>query len=156
MGATVELEGVEKVYREHAEGLWRALVLWSGSVDVASDAVAEAFAQVLARGDVVRDQAAWVRRAAFRIAAGELKRSRMNTPLVIDMPVEAHEPLVDVVRALGTLTRHQRAAVVLADYAGYPYAEIARIIDSTPGAVALHVYRGRRRLRQLLKGQDDG
>jgi len=156
MEAAVELEDIEKVYREHADRLWRALVLWSGSVDVASDAVAEAFTQVLARGDLVRDKAAWVRRAAYRIASGELKRSRMRTVFPVEMPVEAPEPLVDVARALGKLTPHQRAAVVLADYAGYRHAEIARIIGSTPGAVALHVHRGRRRLRQLLGDQDDG
>ncbi len=31
--------------------LWRAIVAWSGSVDVADEAVAEAFAQLLRRGD---------------------------------------------------------------------------------------------------------
>jgi DNA-directed RNA polymerase specialized sigma24 family protein len=156
MEADVELEEVEKVYRDHADQLWRALVLWSGSVDVASDAVAEAFAQMLARGGRVRDKTAWVRRAAYRIAAGELKKGRMRTAFPAEVPVEGPDPLVDVMRALRTLTPHQRAAVVLADYAGYPHAEIARVIGSTPGAVALHVYRGRRRLRQLLEDHDDG
>jgi DNA-directed RNA polymerase specialized sigma24 family protein len=64
------------------------------------------------------------------------------------------EPLVDVLRALAELTMHQRTAVVLADYAGYPHAEIAKILGSTTAAVAVHVYRGRRRLRSLLEVND--
>src|SRR2546430_12508817 len=39
----------------------------------ASDAMAEAFAQALARGNELRSPQRWVWRAAFRIAAGELK-----------------------------------------------------------------------------------
>jgi DNA-directed RNA polymerase specialized sigma24 family protein len=45
---------VEAVYREHGAHLWRSLLLYTGDRDVASDAVAEAFAQAIRRGDEVR------------------------------------------------------------------------------------------------------
>jgi DNA-directed RNA polymerase specialized sigma24 family protein len=45
--------------------------------------------------------------------------------------------------------------VVLADYAGYPHAEIARLLGSTTSAVGVHVHRGRRTLRALLEVSDD-
>ena len=54
--------------------MWRALTAYSGSRDVAEDAVAEAFAQAVARGDSLRSPERWVWKAAYRIAAGELKR----------------------------------------------------------------------------------
>jgi hypothetical protein len=72
---------VEVTYRREAPRLWRALMLYSGDRDIASDAVAEAFAQLLGRGAAVRDPRAWVWRAAFRIAAGDLKRRRRHQPL---------------------------------------------------------------------------
>jgi hypothetical protein len=49
---------------------------------VANDAVAEAFAQAIRRGDEVRDPLRWVTKAAYRIAAGELQlRRRGDYPL---------------------------------------------------------------------------
>src|SRR5689334_13807853 len=70
--ATTKLqEGVEAVYRADGERLWRAVFAFSGDSEIASDAVAEAFAQVLHRGSAIRDPATW--RSAFRIAAGALK-----------------------------------------------------------------------------------
>jgi DNA-directed RNA polymerase specialized sigma24 family protein len=53
------------------------------------------------------------------------------------------------------LSERQRAAVVLHDAAGYPSKEVARIIGSTEVAVRVHLVRGRRRLRELLKEDDD-
>ena len=43
-------ESVEAVYRADAERLWRAIYAFAGDADIASDAVAEAYAQVLNRG----------------------------------------------------------------------------------------------------------
>jgi RNA polymerase sigma-70 factor (ECF subfamily) len=150
-----DLGAIEQVFRDEHHRLWRALVLWSGKPDVASDAVAEAFAQLIARGDGVRDQSAWVWRAAFKIAGGELAQRRPDAMPVQDPAANDTDDLVDVIRALGRLSAHQRASVVLADYAGYPHAEVARILGSTTSAVAVHIYRGRRRLRTLLEVGDD-
>jgi RNA polymerase sigma-70 factor (ECF subfamily) len=146
---------LEGVYREHGARLWRAVLLASGSREIADDAVAEAFAQALRRGPAVRDPAAWVWRTAFRIAAGELKeRGRVETSgreAETGMP----EPFVDLWRALGRLPLMQRSSVVLADYAGWSHREIAKALGSTVSAVGVHVYRGRRRMRELLEDQDD-
>jgi len=151
----LDSSAVEQVFRAQHARLWKSLVLWAGDPDVASDAVAEAFAQVLARGDAVRDPTAWVWRAAFKIAGRELATRRTSGPMV-DVPgVAESEGLVDVIRALATLSPKQRASVVLADYAGYPHSEIARVLRSTTSAVGVHVYRGRRKLRILLEVNDD-
>jgi DNA-directed RNA polymerase specialized sigma24 family protein len=51
---------IEVVYREQGDRLRRALVLATGHPEIAADAVAEAFAQVLRRGAEVHDPARWV------------------------------------------------------------------------------------------------
>jgi RNA polymerase sigma-70 factor, ECF subfamily len=159
--AAVEVEietdhraALEAVYLEHGDRLWRALVLATGSGDIAAEAVAETFAQLIARGPAVKDPAAWIWRSAFRIATGEMQRRRRLDPLPDELPFDAPEPLIDLNRALRTLTAHQRTAVVLADYAGWGHADIARFMGSTPAAVAVHVHRARRRLRALLEVDD--
>jgi DNA-directed RNA polymerase specialized sigma24 family protein len=42
--------GIESLYREQRDRLWRAVWAFSGDPDLAADAAAEAFAYVLRRG----------------------------------------------------------------------------------------------------------
>lgn len=76
---TVANDRMEEVYRLHGRKLWRALVGFTSDPELASDALAEAFTQALARGDAIQDPESWVWRAAFRLAVGELKAR--NRPL---------------------------------------------------------------------------
>src|SRR5215211_4074121 len=99
---------IERLYRERGDRIWRGLLAFSGDPEVASDAVAEAFAQVLRRGDAVRDPERWVWRAAFRIAAGELKKRRRSGVVVRPGSYEMEEPARDLVIALGGLSERQR------------------------------------------------
>lgn len=48
---------------------------------VTDDAVAEAFAQCLRRGEEIRSPRAWVRTTAFRLAAAELMERSRHLPL---------------------------------------------------------------------------
>src|SRR5438093_5001408 len=100
VATTAIADRVERCYREQAERLWRSILLFSGSTDVASEAVAEAFAQALRRGDGIRDVDAWVWRAGFRIASGDLARRRAapaRLTTASDRGVEMPEPAVDLV-----------------------------------------------------------
>ncbi len=135
--------------------MWRALYGYSGDPDDASDAVAEAFAQALRRGDEIRALERWVWKAAFRIAAGELKRRRAAAEGVIERSHGAPESVADLVSALRRLPEKQRGAVVLHHYADYPVREVAAILGSTPAAVRVHLSRGRRTLRKLLEERDE-
>jgi len=142
---------IEQTYRDQATRLRRSVTAYAGDPDVASDAVAEAFAQLLRRGAGVRDPAAWVWRAAFRIAAGDLvlRRSCVSEPLAgVVTPSETET--IDLARALAQLSPCQRAAVLLHDYAGFPARQAAELSDSTEAAVRVHLMRARRKLRVLL------
>jgi RNA polymerase sigma-70 factor (ECF subfamily) len=146
---------LEAVYREQGDRLWRALVGFTGNWDIAAEAVSEAFAQALGRREQIRDPAAWVWKAAFRIATGELQRYRRSPPTPMAGSYRDPEPPTDLIKALSRLSRNQRGAVLLHHYAGYPVRDVARILGSTPTAVRVHLMRGRRRLRQLLEDHDD-
>jgi RNA polymerase sigma-70 factor, ECF subfamily len=146
--------GWEEVYRDIGPRLQRALLLYAGNLDVAEDAVAEAFAQGIHRGDAIRDPGAWVWKAAFRIAAGRLKERSRITGRLPEAAYDPPESARDLLVALGQLSPAQRASVVLHDYAGYPASEIASIIGSTAPAVFVHLSRARKRLRTLLEVDD--
>ena len=148
---------VETAYRLHGKAVWRAVLAYSGDAEIASDAVSEAFAQALRRGEAIEAIVPWVWSAAMRIAAGLLKERgrRGDGDRPAERSYELPEPVRDLVVALGRLSPHQRSAVLLHHYAGYPVADVARILGTTPAAVRVHLHRGRNRLRTLL-GDDDG
>ena len=146
---------LEQLYREHGNRLWWSLVAFSGDREIASDAESEAFAQALRRGEAIKDPLAWVWRAAFRIAAGELQRRRTVAAPLTDSTYELPEPAAHVTEALRQLPAQQRAAVVLHYYADKPIREIAELLGTSSSTVAVHLHRGRNRLRDLL-GDDDG
>jgi RNA polymerase sigma-70 factor (ECF subfamily) len=147
---------IEALYRADADRLWRSLYAYAGDADVASDAVSEAYAQLLHRGGAVRDPAAWVWRAAFKISRGALKArspgERPSWTLLEHTDAYADQDLLDAVRQL---PEGQRAAVILFYYADLPIRQIAERLGTNGIAVRANLSRGRRRLRQLL-GDSDG
>lgn len=145
---------LEAVYRAEGPRLWRALVGYAGDRDIASDAVAEAFAQALARGEEIRSVESWVWRAAFRIAAGELKQRGQQLPKTAEPMYELGDPLDEVLDALKALSPNQRAAIVLHDYGDRPTAEVADTLGISNATVYVHLSQGRRRLRKLLEVPD--
>jgi RNA polymerase sigma factor (sigma-70 family) len=147
-------ERLERLYREQGARMWHAVLAFAGDPEVASDAVAEAFAQALRRGDAIRDAERWIWRTVFRVAAGELKTRSRSILMTIERTYEMEEPARELVAALARLSERQRAAVVLHHAAGYPIREVAAIVGSTPAAVKVHLMRARRRLRELLEEND--
>ena len=146
---------IEALYRADADRLWRAVYAFAGDAETASDAVAEAYAQVLHRGAAVRDPAAWVWRAAFQIARGALKVRRLDgaTSLSVADHVDTHADH-DLLTAIRQLPEGQRAAVILFYYADLPILQIADRLGTNSLAVRANLSRGRRRLRQLLGDRD--
>jgi RNA polymerase sigma factor (sigma-70 family) len=146
---------LERVYREHGERMWRAVYLFSGDREVASDAVAEAFAQALRRGDEVRSPERWVWRTAFLVARGMLKERRRMVPEASDRSSQMLPATNELLDSLRALSPTQRAAVILHYYADRSVREVAALLGSTPAAVSVHLHRARRRLRTLLEDHDD-
>ena len=151
-----ERASIDELYRTDAEKMFRALYAFCGDIDVASDAVAEAFTQLIRRGPSVRDPAAWTWRTAFRVAKGTLKDrpARSAAPSSAASYTDRYAN-PDLVAALRQLPDGQRSAVILFYYADLPVGEIARRVGSNGIAVRANLTRGRRRLRQLL-GDDHG
>jgi RNA polymerase sigma-70 factor (ECF subfamily) len=146
----------EEAYRAEAPRLWRSLLLFTGDPELASDALAEAFAQGIARGEAVRSPGAWVWKTAFVLARAELGRSRSPAPESpsYDVGVQPEEVL-DVMIALRTVSPMQRASLVLHHYAGYPVREVADILGTSRSAVGVHLFRARARVRRELGSDDD-
>lgn len=153
---TDEGNAFERVWREQGTKIWRSLLEYTGDPDMASEALAEAFAQALARGAAIREPDRWIWRASFKIAAGLLKEGRLSVPAEDGgASWDPPEPIADLVDALRTLSPSQRAAAVLHYYADLPGAEVAKILGCSQTTVRVHLMQARRRLRPLLEVHDD-
>ena len=143
---------IEALYRADADRLWRAVYAFAGDTEIASDAVAEAYAQLLRRGPAVRDPAAWVWRAAFRIIRGALKARGSDHASPAESGGEHADVYADhdLLTAVRQLPDGQRAAVILFYYADLPIRQIADRLGTNSLAVRANLSRGRRRLRDIL------
>jgi RNA polymerase sigma factor (sigma-70 family) len=107
----------------------------------------------------------WVFSIAARVRIDELRR-RMRQPKLTEDGLEAVEqapapqppdPAVTadnaarVQAALESLPETQRVVVHLHRYEGLTFAEIAKVLDTSDGAVRVRAFRAYEKLRELLK-----
>lgn len=146
---------IERIYRDHGPRLWRSLTAFAGDSNIASDAVSEAFAQALRRGDELRDPLAWIWRVSYRLAAGELERRGSLRSEVPDVAAPVDTRAIEMVDLLRRLPTNQRAALILRYYADLPGADVAALMGVSEATVRVHLHRGRKRLMRLLEDDDD-
>ncbi|MDP9343737.1 MAG: RNA polymerase sigma factor [Actinomycetota bacterium] len=153
--SVAERHDLEQVYREQGRRLWWAVLAFSGDREIASDAVAEAFAQALRAAEGIREPANWVWRVAFRVAAAELKGRGRRSDVPIEGSYEMDHRARELLASLARLSPRQRSAIALHYYGGYTAREIGSMTGSAAATVAVHLHRGRKRLREILEESDD-
>jgi len=122
---------------------------------LAEDAAQEACAQAFRSFVQLRDLAAfrpWLYRMVVRSATSIARKAGRELASVADASI-VDPPGVDAVAvtsALDSLTRAQRAVVILHYYAQMNSREIAEVLGISDGAVRLRLLLAKRRLRRLL------
>lgn len=145
---------VHAAYSATHARLWRAVLAFAGSADIADDAVAEAFAQALRRGDAVRDVEAWVWRTAFAVARGELASRRRTADTVDDSATTLPDRAIDLISALQLLPAGDRELLVLCHVGGWTPTELADITGVPAATMRVRLFRANRRARRLLTEED--
>jgi RNA polymerase sigma factor (sigma-70 family) len=151
----------ETFFRAEALSLGRALYLITGDRGEAEDLVQEAMARTYERWDRVRHMdspAGYVYRAALNLHRRRWLRSRLVPfPFPPPSPDPAEEAGLrsDVHRALQSLSRQQREAVVLVEWLGFDSETAASILQIRPSSVRTRLHRAKTTLRTQLGGIDE-
>ncbi len=149
----------ESLFMDQYEPLARALTLVSGDIDVAREAVQEAFCRLCREWDSVSNydhQAAWVRRVALNVLRDQQRslgrRPRLLARLRPDPilpPPSAGD--ADLWRAVRRLPDRQRTAVGLYYVADLSVSQIGAAMGVSEGTVKRHLDRARTTLRKELE-----
>lgn len=126
----------------------------------ARDIAQEAFVQLFTRWRRISKYErpdAWVRRVAIRMAVRAIRRERLRRRR--EHQFDGARPLgpvdIDVLRAVAKLPASQRAAVVLFYLEDRPLAEVAEILACSEVTARVHLHRARRRLAEILGGEQE-
>ena len=135
-----------------------AVALVCGSRPAAEDAVQEALLRAWERserGEEFESMNAWVTTVALNHARSGLRRiiverrarSRLQTPVIASPPTGDR---IDIERALATLPRRQREAVVLRYFLRLDTREVAAALRVNEGTVKSTLFRARAALADAL------
>jgi RNA polymerase sigma-70 factor (ECF subfamily) len=148
-------------YRQEHPRLVATLVIVTGDIDIAAEAVSEAFARALerwARVGAMDKPAGWTYQVALNVARRSARRSAMERRLLARdrKPAEVPAPAIELWTVVATLSRRQREVVVLRYIADFPEIEIARVLGVSRSTVSSTLADAHRRLGSLLdEGEDD-
>ena len=132
---------------------------WAEAEDVAQEAFVRAWLALPRYKPSVGSWRAWLCRIAINLAIDFHRRRKPQVSLDDELPDGAGGPAEQaekrmraqqVRQALAQLPPASRAALVLCEYEGLSYAEIAAALDIPVGTVMSRLNYARRRLRELL------
>ncbi len=156
----------DQLVRRHTPRMYRVALRVLGAPSDAEDAVQDAWIAAWRalpgyRGDAA--PATWLYRVVTNTALGHLRRQRPTVGFdqadfahVVDTGPGPEATAVGsadataVHRALTRLQPAQRAAVVLREFEGLSYEEVAEVLDTTVAAVRSRLHRGRAALHDHL------
>jgi RNA polymerase sigma-70 factor (ECF subfamily) len=152
-----------ELVRRHREGAINVVYRMCGDADLAEDAAQEAFVRAWQHLASYRPRSPfrnWVYRIATNVALDALRRERETVDvdtLVLATPDEGpeaaaigEERIERVRQAVLALPPASRAALVLREYEGLSYREIADTLDIPIGTVMSRLNYARNRLRESL------
>lgn len=158
----------EAIFERYGQIIHNYIARLVGNREEAEDLTAETFVKAFRRLDSLSEQEkvqSWLYRIATNTCLDALRRRKIVRWIDWDefsvrfMPrlSNSDDPERDAIRreeaelvkqVLAKLPEKQRACLVLFEYDGLSYAEIAQVIGTTPGTVKTLLFRARERFRR--------
>jgi RNA polymerase sigma factor (sigma-70 family) len=146
-----------RIVDELSNQLYRFALSMQKDEDEAKDAVQDAFAKLWERRDQVNPEK--VKSYLFTTVhhkiidsfrKGKRQQSIDETQITESVKQETHDLNAVLHEALNTLPEIQRSVILLRDYEGYNYEEIAEMTKLSLAQVKVYIFRGRQKLKQYI------
>jgi len=156
-----ETEGFPEFYRREYPRLARASLLLTGGVADAEDLTQEALARVYERWDQVSAMDSpdgYLYRTALNLHRKALRRLAVRARVILERSerddLQVAEDRLEVLRAVASLPRTQREALVLVEWLGFDADEAGRLLGVEAVSVRARLHRARTGLRERFGGND--
>jgi RNA polymerase sigma factor CnrH len=161
------VEGTRLLYERYYDRVFGYCRYQLGSREEAEDATQTTFLWAfrgLRRGVIPRAEDAWLFtiaknacRARHRARGRRREREVVSDPHVVadisPAPAQREDELIGLEEALARMPELQRRAILLREWRGLSYREIAAELDISGSAVETLIFRARRSLAELLDGK---
>ena len=151
-------EDFERFYAAERGRLVRACLLLTGNMADAEDLAQEALSRVLERWtEVVRmaSPVGYLYRTALNLNRKRLRRLAVAARRIVDREdrdeMVAADERLDVLRAVASIPRPQREALVLIEWLGYSAEDAGSLLGIEPVSVRARLHRARTSLRRVLE-----
>jgi len=163
-----EADATRALYEQYANQIFRYCLHQLGSREEAEDAVQSTFLNAfrgLKRGVVPELESAWLFKIAHNVCLSRRRsswrRGRVESPHDFEVieefapaPTRQGEELIGLQEVLEGMPENQRRAILLREWQGLSYREIAEEMELTQAAVETLIFRARRSLAQGLEALD--
>ena len=159
-------DATRQLYERHSSRIFGFCLSRLGSREEAEDAVQTTFLNVqrgLGRGVVPEYELAWLFKIAQNVCHNRHESARRRGRVEALHDLDALQDVIaspdrspavsldELTRALGAIPVRQRRALLLREFQGYSYEEIASELGISVGAVETLLFRGRRSVAQQLE-----
>ena len=160
-----EADFTRALYEQYANQIFRYCLHQLGSREEAEDAVQSTFLNAfrgIRRGVVPELESAWLFKIAHNVCLSRRRstwrRGRIESPADFDVveeltpaPARRADELIGLQDVLEQMPENQRRAILLREWQGLSYREIAEELEVSQAAVETLIFRARRSLAQGLE-----
>ena len=161
-------DAAERLFQQHSGWIYGYCLRHLRSPEEAEDALQATYLNAcrsLKGGFVPRADSAWLLRVAHNVCITRLRSSGRRARLewvqdsevleqTVAAPERSTEELIGLPEALATLPEQQRRAILLREWQGLSYREVADELGLTQSAVETLIFRARRSLAAALEYPD--
>ena len=148
----------EQLFREHSQMLYRTAYSLLDNAADAEDVLQTIFVRLLRNGlppDLHRNAKGYLYRTSVNLSLDQI-RSRKRHDLHVQVPAETDSHSIEethqrLAEALAGLNPEAAQILILKYVHSYKDAEIARILGTSRGAIAMRLLRSRSRLKELMR-----
>ncbi|MEA2447284.1 MAG: polymerase sigma-70 factor, subfamily [Actinomycetota bacterium] len=132
------------------------LKMWRGLKGFRGDAMLETWMYRVATNTAISKHRSRKRKKDHETGIGDELLTEMAASGSVEATAGAKIEVQALDKALQTLPEHYRAAVILRDVYGFNTEEIAKQLKISVTAAKVRVHRGRKKLKEIVYGEEEG